>query len=193
LSKQSKPANPSDLLTHPAVVHAIRRASKRLIRSRLFHRIPRADIVGDLRLEVAIRLQDYKDDESCINTFATVIARNAAISMLRARAARSRRGDCATVSVECVIARSQAADATLSNAFARATGRQQRDFTERISHEDSVAELMRLLSPRLAEAAVAMCTCTRHGACQRLGISQRQMRHLAAQLRSICESQGIFL
>ena len=41
MSKQSKPANPSDLLTHPAVVHAIKQAARRLSRLSVFRRVQR--------------------------------------------------------------------------------------------------------------------------------------------------------
>jgi len=71
LSKQSKPANPSDLLTHPAVVHAIKQAARRLSRLSVFRRVDREDIMADLRLEVAIRLQVFDPALSSIGTFST--------------------------------------------------------------------------------------------------------------------------
>ena len=78
MSKQSKPANPSDLLTHPAVVQAIKQNARRLSKIRLFRRVAREDIAADLRLEVAIRLQVFDPALSSIGTFASKAAHNGA-------------------------------------------------------------------------------------------------------------------
>lgn len=191
MSKQSKPANPSDLLTHPAVVHAIKQNARRLSKIRLFRRVAREDIAADLRLEVAIRLQVFDPALSSIGTFASKAAHNGAISMLRTRAAESRRAEWTTVSIECVVSSQASADAVFSDALARASGRTQRDFTAAIEREDTVRALLRALPPRLAEVALALSDCSPNAACVRLGMSYRQCCHAVALLRAVCDEKKI--
>jgi hypothetical protein len=191
LSKQSKPANPSDLLTHPAVVHAIKQAARRLSRLSVFRRVDREDIMADLRLEVAIRLQVFDPALSSIGTFSTKAAHNGAVSMLRARSAESRSADSRTVSVECIGHGGCSCDTALSDAFARTTGRHQRDFRIRIEREDSIRALMATLSPTLAQLAIALSDGSPNSACRRLGISYRQCGHGIEQIRVVCESKEI--
>ena len=191
MSKQSKPANPSELLTHPAVVHAIKQNARRLSKMRLFRRVAREDIAADLRLEVAIRLQVFNPALSSIGTFANKAAHNGAVSMLRARAAESRRAEWTTVSIECVVSGHASADAVFSDAFARTSGRTQRDFVAEIEREDSVRTLMRTLPPKLAEVAVALTISSPNAACVRVGMSDRQCCNAVTRLRAICEAKEI--
>ncbi len=187
MSKQSKPANPSDLLTHPDVVHAIRRQAKDLMTMRLFRRVPREDIHADLRLEVAIRLQLFDPARSCLNTYATMAARSGAASMIRSRATRARCGDKDTISIEVALADRADPAAFMSDAFARATGREHVDVTRFPEIKEALDAVMRTLPPHLAEVAVALLQCTRRGTCIRLGMSRRQLDQLTDEIRRICD------
>lgn len=187
MSEQAKPKNPSDLLTHPDVVHAIRREAKRLSGMRLFRRVDPADVVADLRLEVAIRLQAFDPRLSGLNGFATRAARNGAISMLRAKAAKARSGDRFLVSIECIAANPADRDAIASEALGRATGRAGEDANGRAATAEDARFLLAALPPDLAEVAAALCTATPRGACIRLGTSRRQVRQAIGRIRRFCE------
>lgn len=187
MSEQSKPANPSDLLTHPVVVHAIRRETKRMTGMRIFRRIPREDIRADLQLEVAIRLQLFDPSRSSLNTYASIAARSGAASMIRARATQGRCGDMHTVSIEVATADRPDAAAFLSDGLARATGRQATDEMRTIDIKEALEAVLRTLPPHLADVATALSHCTRNAACIRLQMSRRQLDQLTDELREICD------
>lgn len=187
MSQQSKPANPSDLLTHPAVVHAIRREAKRMTGMRIFRRVPREDIRADLQLEVAIRLQLFDPARSNLNTYASMAARSGAASMIRARATQGRCGDMHTVSIEVATADRADPAAFLSDGLARATGRQHTDDMRSIDIKDALEAVLRTLPPHLADVAAALSHCTRNAACIRLQMSRRQLDQLTEELRAICD------
>jgi DNA-directed RNA polymerase specialized sigma24 family protein len=191
LNEQSKPANPSELLTHPDVVHAIHREARHLVRMRLFRRVDRADVIADLRLEVAIRLQAFDPRRSGLNGFASTAARHGAISMLRARAAKARGGDRVPVSIECIVADRGSSDEIVSEALGRATGRVGVDAAERIATSEDVRFLLGALPPDLAEVAAALCTSAPSAACNRLGRSRRQVRLAIGRIRRFCEMRDL--
>ena len=187
MSEQSKPANPSELLTHPAVVHAIRREATRMRAMRIFRRVPWEDIQADLRLEVAIRLQLFDPARSSLNTYASIAARSGAASMIRARATQRRCGDMYTVSIEVAAADRPDLAAFLSDGLARATGRQHFDALRWIEVKEALEATIRTLPPHLADVATALSHCTRNAACIRLQISRRELDQLTDELRAICD------
>jgi len=76
--------------------------------------------------------------------------------------------------------------AFMSEAFARATGREHVDVTRFPETKEALDAVMRTLPPHLSEVAVALLQCTRRGTCIRLGMSRRQLDQLTDEIRRIC-------
>ncbi len=162
--------------------------ARSLMKSPAFRGVERDDVLRDLTLILAKRLDQFDPERAQLRTFVSRVLDSAAITLLRARQREKRSGDHGMASIE-RLRESQTTDPVTGSAAvgeaaaARRLGREVRSPIEDFDLSDSIREIVAALPPDLADLCRALQEDSAVSIARGLGISRRQLRNRIAELR----------
>jgi len=162
--------------------------ARSLMKSPAFRGVERDDVLRDLTLILAKRLDQFDPERAQLRTFVSRVLDSAAITLLRARQREKRSGDHGIASIERLRERQTTDPVTGSAAVeeadaARRLGREVRSPIDDFHLSDSIREIVAALPPDLADLCRALQADSAVATARGLGISRRQLRNRIAELR----------